>query len=80
MKAMVDNFNENIRTIKENMASRHERERKRLLLNYKKQLGGEYSSSVVLTEQVDNPYFDPQSSQADETTAGHDKPDTECWC
>lgn len=78
MKAMVEKFNENIRAIKENMATRHEKERKRLLMSYKKQLCGEYASSVVLTEQVDNPYFDPRSSQADETTVGHGKPDTEC--
>lgn len=78
MKAMVEKFNENIRAIKENMATRHEKERKRLLMSYKKQPCGEYASSVVLTEQVDNPYFDPRSSQANEPTAGHGKPDTEC--
>ncbi|KAL9958573.1 hypothetical protein ACROYT_G035603 [Oculina patagonica] len=59
MKAMVDDFNENIRTIKEDMASRHEKERKQLLLSFKNRPSGKYASAIVLTEQLDNPYFDP---------------------
>ena len=61
LKVLVDNFNESIRTVKKNMASRHQRERKTLLMNYKKQLRAEYDSSMILTQQLDNPYFDPQS-------------------
>lgn len=75
MKAMVDTFNGNIRTIKQNMQSRHEKERKRLLLSYRTRPSGKYASSVVLTEQLDNPYFDPQP---DEQTSDHGNPDTEC--
>ena len=44
------------------MASRHEKERKKLLMNYK-QLHAKYDSSMILTQQLDNPYFDPQPDE-----------------
>ncbi|XP_078344750.1 uncharacterized protein LOC144630294 [Oculina patagonica] len=75
MKAMVDDFNENIRTIKEDMASKHEEERKQLLLSFKNRPSGKYTSSVVLTEHLDNPYFEPQS---DAVTLAHDEPEADC--
>ena len=59
---LVDNFNDNIHTVKKNMASRHENERKKLLMNYK-QLHAKYDSSMILTQQLDNPYFDPQPDE-----------------
>ena len=57
------------------MQSRHEKERKRLLLSYKKRPSGKYASSVILTEQLDNPYF---VAQPDEQTSDYGNPDTEC--
>ena len=75
MKVLVDNFNENIRTVKKNMASRHEKERRKLLMNYKKQLRAKYDSSMVLTQQLDNPFFDPQP---DELTSTYDETEANC--
>lgn len=75
LKVLVDNFNESIRTVKKNMASRHEKERKQLLTNYKKQPRGRYDSSMILTQQLDNPYFD---SQPDELNLAHGEPEADC--
>lgn len=75
MKVLVDNFNENIRTVKKNMASRHEKERRKLLMNYKKHLRAKYDSSMVLTQQLDNPFFDPQP---DELTSTYGETEANC--
>ena len=56
------------------MASRHKKERKKLLMSYK-QLQGKYDSSMILTQQLDNPYFDPQP---DELSSAHDETDANC--
>ncbi|CAH3152714.1 unnamed protein product, partial [Pocillopora meandrina] len=71
LKGMVESFNENIRTIKKELASRHTRERKELLTSIEKQRGRKYLSSVELSE-LDNPYFEPEP---DEQVSPKDKLD-----
>ena len=70
LKAMVDDFNENTRTIKNNMMSRHKKERKKLLLSYKKRPSGKYAS-VLLTEQLDILNSNPLKLDGD-------KPEADC--
>ena len=45
-------------------------------MNYKKQLRAKYDSSMVLTQQLDNPFFDPQP---DELTSSYDETEANCW-
>lgn len=75
LTVLVDNFNDNIHKVKKNMASRHKKEIKKLLMNYK-QLQGKYDSSMILTQQLDNPYFDPQP---DELSSAHEETKANCW-
>ncbi|XP_022790754.1 uncharacterized protein LOC111330197 [Stylophora pistillata] len=81
LKGMVESFNENIRTMKTQLASRHAKERKEFLTSIKKQQSRKYLSSVKLTE-LDNPYFDPEPDEQesfkdkpDEQVLSNDKPD-----
>jgi len=67
LKALVDNFNDNIHAVKKNMATRHEKERKKLLMKFKQKLHAKYSSSMILTQQLDNPFFDPPSDEVSST-------------
>ena len=75
LKVLVDNFNDNIHTVKKKLASRHEKERKILLMNYKKKLHAKYDSSMILTQQLDNPYFDRQS---DELSSARGETEADC--
>lgn len=74
LTVLVDNFNDNIHKVKKNMASRQKKEIKKLLMNYK-QLQGKYDSSMILTQQLDNPYFDPQP---DELSSAHEETEANC--
>lgn len=74
LKVLVENFKDSIHTVKKNMASRHKKERKKLLITYK-HLPGKYDSSMILTQQLDNPYFDPQP---DELSSAHGETETNC--
>ena len=83
---MVESFNENIRTIKKELASRHTRERKELLTSIEKQRGRKYLSSVELSE-LDNPYFEPEPDEQvspkdkfDELVFSNDTPDKAELC
>ena len=86
LKGMVESFNENIRTIKKELASRHTRERKELLTSIEKQRGRKYLSSVELSE-LDNPYFEPEPDEQvspkdklDELVFSNDTPDKAELC
>lgn len=45
-------------------------------MNYKKHLRAKYDSSMVLTQQLDNPFFDPQP---DELTSTYGETEANCW-
>ena len=69
------------------MASKHAKERARFLLRMKKQASRNYDSSLILTEHLDNPYFDPQPGELelskdkpDELVLSHEKPDEQEFC
>ena len=52
IREIVEDFNQNMRTIKATMTSKHKQERKNFVTRFAKSRARKYSSTAVLTEEV----------------------------